>query len=40
MGVLMEEKKGYAADVDQVVTECWNVTGDIKGFCDKRDELN
>ena len=38
MGVLMEEKKGYAASFDQSMSERRNVTGFIKGVFDQRYE--
>lgn len=40
MGLLKEKKKGYSAAFGQLISECQNVTGDMKGLFDQRDELN
>ena len=40
MGALMEEKKGYAAAFDHMVSEHRNVTDYIERLFDRRDELN
>ena len=39
MGVLMGEKKGYAAAFDQLMSERRNVAGYTKGLFDQCDEL-
>ena len=40
MGVLMGEKNGDAVVFGQLMSERWNVTGDIRGLCDYRYGLN
>ena len=40
MGVVMEEKKDFAAAFHHLTSERRNVTGYIKGLVDQPDELN